>query len=170
MTTISPRWWNTLSKIESQKLITDDTKDILCLKLIIYFSDIQKCNQTMSMIICLVISYNGWPDMFLQTVKKESRQCPLWSTFVTIDFQGKHVLWNSSGVITAGLQYCRFLFETRPLPPRNASLFISNCHFQNSPSGCCERWNQSWMPCNAWKVEHKLPLDGSFDCLWNKLL
>ena len=76
-------WWNTWLEIKSQKLITNDNKDIMYLKLIIYFSDIQKWNQMMSMMICLVISYNGWPDMFLQTVKKESRQCPLWSTFVT---------------------------------------------------------------------------------------
>ena len=65
------------------KINNNDNKDIMYLKLIIYFSDIQKWNQMMSMMICLVISYNGWPDMFLQTVKKESRQCPLWSTFVT---------------------------------------------------------------------------------------
>ena len=83
MTTISPMWWNTWLEIKSQKLITDDNKDIMYLKLIIYFSDIQKWNQMMSMMTCLVISYIGWPDMFLQTVKKESRQCPLWSTFVT---------------------------------------------------------------------------------------
>ena len=122
MTTISSRWWTTLLKIKSQKLVTNYNKDILYLKPITYFSDIQKWNQMMSMMICLVISYNGWPDMFLQTVKKESRQCPLWSTFVT----RQKLLWNLSGVIvsfSAGLQYCRFLFETRPLPPRNASLF-----------------------------------------------
>ena len=127
MTTILPMGWNTLLKINSQTIVTTDNKDILYLKPITYFSDIQKWNQMMSMMICFVIFYHGWLDIFLRIVKKEKQAAPSVIDFCKNPFPRQKRFcetWVECYRILHGWPAVLHIFVCNPIsPPRNGSLF-----------------------------------------------
>ena len=108
---------------ELKKFISND-KD---LKLNTYFLDIQKRNQMMSMMICFVIFYHGWLDIFLRIVKKEKQAAPSVIDFCTNQFP-RQKRFCETGVecyrILHGWPAVLHIFVCNPIsPPRNGSLF-----------------------------------------------